>query len=154
MAEGRIFQINVSSGGVPKLAVPQADVTVAGVAGDRQRDLKHHGGPLRAVCLYAQERIQALLGEGHPVSPGALGENLTLAGLDWEAVVPGVVLNLGPEVALEVMSFTEPCGTIRGCFSDGDYQRILQDRHPGWSRVYAKVLAEGRVAVGQAAVLK
>jgi MOSC domain-containing protein YiiM len=148
MPAGRIVQINVSSGGVPKLALPHAEITTAGVAGDKQRDLKHHGGPDRAVCLYALERVEALQAEGHPVEPGALGENLTLAGLDWDAVAPGVTLRLGADVIVEVASYTAPCGTIRACFTDENPQRISQDRHPGWSRVYGRILAEGRVEVG------
>lgn len=148
MPASRIFQINISSGGVPKRPLERAEITAAGVVGDRQRDLKHHGGPDRAVCLYAVERIRDLQAEGHPVEPGALGENLTLEGIDWQKVVPGVVLRLGVAVVVEVVSYTAPCGTIRACFADGDPQRISQDRHPGWSRVYARVLAEGELAVG------
>ena len=44
---GRIVQISVSPGGVPKRPVESADVTAGGVAGDLQRDREHHGGPDR-----------------------------------------------------------------------------------------------------------
>ena len=52
-----------------------------GLEGDRQRDLRFHGGPLRAVSLYSLELIEALQAEGHPIAPGAMGENLTMAGV-------------------------------------------------------------------------
>ena len=81
---GRIVQISVSPGGVPKRPVEPADVTAAGLAGDAQRDLEHHGGPDRALCLFSMELIRALQAEGHPIAPGHIGENLTVEGLDWE----------------------------------------------------------------------
>src|SRR5690349_4183315 len=76
----KIHSLNVSNGGVPKLPVPSCDVRPSGIAGDRQRDHRYHGGPQRAVSLYSLELLEALRAEGHPVAPGALGENLTLAG--------------------------------------------------------------------------
>lgn len=56
-ATGRIFQINVSKGGVPKLAVRSSEVTPQGVAGDQHREVEIHGGPDRAVCLYSLEKL-------------------------------------------------------------------------------------------------
>lgn len=145
---GRIVQVGISPGGVPKTAVPSALVTVDGLAGDRHRDREHHGGPDRAVCLFPLEAIEALRREGHPVHPGTLGENVTVQGLTWEAVGPGVQLRLGVEVRLEVTSYTSPCLNIAGAFADRNYARISQKRYPGWSRVYARVLAGGTIAPG------
>lgn len=119
-----------------------------GLDGDWQKNRKHHGGPDRAVCLFALERIEALRAEGHPIAPGDVGENVTTVGLEWSRVVPGVRLQLGATCVLEITSFTEPCRTIRHAFSDGRSERIGQDRHPGWSRVYARVLSEGTVRAG------
>jgi MOSC domain-containing protein YiiM len=145
---GRIVQISVSPGGVPKTAVPSAHVTPAGVEGDGHRDLEHHGGPDRAVCLFSLEQIEALQAEGHPVVPGALGENVTIAGVDWAHVAPGSRIELGPEVVLEVTRYTSPCLNIRPSFVHGEYSRVSEKRHPGWSRVYARVLAGGRIQAG------
>jgi MOSC domain-containing protein YiiM len=145
---GRIVQISVSPGGVPKTAVPAADVTRQGVEGDGHRDLEHHGGPDRAVCLFSLEQIRALQAEGHPVVPGALGENVTIEGVDWAGVVPGSRLMLGAQVQLEITRYTSPCLNIRPSFSHGDYSRVSEKRHPGWSRVYARVLAPGRIEAG------
>jgi MOSC domain-containing protein YiiM len=149
---GRIVQINVSPGGVPKRPVPRARVTRLGVEGDAHRDAEHHGGPERALCLFALERIEALQAEGHPVEPGALGENLTVAGLDWAAVRPGDCFRLGADVVIQVTRFTSPCATIRAAFLDGGYARVSAQRHPGWSRVYARVLAPGEIRPGDAVV--
>ena len=150
---GRLVQINVSSGGVPKLPVPAARVTRGGVDGDRQRDLRYHGGPDRAVSIWSLEIIEALRAEGHPVVPGGAGENLTVSGLDWAAMRPGVRLRVGDAadgVELEVTAFAAPCPIIRRNFTGGSFDRISDKSHPGSSRVYCRVLREGRVAAGEA----
>ncbi len=144
----RIVQINISGGGVPKRPVEAAQVTRLGVEGDAHRDVEHHGGPERALCLFALERIRALQAEGHSIAPGSIGENLTVEGLDWKAVVPGSRLLLGAGVLVEVTRFTSPCGNILPFFRDGDYSRVSQKRHPGDSRVYARVLREGAIRAG------
>jgi MOSC domain-containing protein YiiM len=146
--KGRIVQISVSNGGVPKTAVPQARITEAGVEGDRQRNLEYHGGPDRAVCLFSMERIRDLQGEGHSIVPGAAGENVTVEGVDWDAVLPNSRILLGEDVALEVTRYTSPCVNIKPVFADGNFSRISQKRHAGWSRVYARVLVPGTVRAG------
>jgi MOSC domain-containing protein YiiM len=145
---GRIVQLNVSPGGLPKRPVPRARVTALGLEGDAHRNARHHGGPDRALCVFALERIEALRAEGHPVTPGALGENLTVSGIDWEAVRPGARFRVGEAVVIEVTRFTSPCVNIRPAFRDGEYARVSQTRHPGWSRVYARVLTPGAIEAG------
>lgn len=153
MRRGRIVQISISPGGVPKRPVAEARVGPLGIDGDGHADAEHHGGPERALCLWSLERIAALQAEGHPVAPGTAGENLTIAGLDWDLVVPGVRLLLGEGVLAEVTRYTTPCKTIRGSFRDGDFTRIHHVRFPGWSRVYARVLAGGVLRPGDAVEL-
>ena len=148
MGRGRIVQISVSPGGVPKLPVPAARVTELGLEGDQHRDMEHHGGPERAVCLFALEQIRVLQAEGHDVSPGAIGENLTVEGLDWERVTPGTRLELGADVLIEVTRYTSPCFNIKKNFTGGDISRVSQKRHPGSSRVYARVLRTGVIRQG------
>jgi len=149
-----LHQISVSNGGVPKRAVPQARVTKEGVEGDRQRNLKVHGGPDRAVCIYSLEVIEALREEGHSIAPGSAGENFTLAGLDWTRVTPGTKLRIGDAVRLEIMSYTAPCDHNACWFKDEDFSRMSQKKHPGWSRVYARVLSEGVVKQGDPVVVE
>jgi MOSC domain-containing protein YiiM len=145
---GRIFQINRSDGGLPKLACHLAEVTSLGLVGDRQEETDVHGGPDRAICLFSLERILALQAEAHPIFPGAIGENLTLFGVDWELMVPGARLRLGETVLLELTRYTTPCNNLIPYFIDGDYSRVAHKRHPGWSRLYARVLEAGRLRVG------
>ena len=152
MPSGRLHAINLSDGGVPKQPRPWAQVRVAGIEGDRQEDRRYHGGPDRAVCLYSRDLIEALQGEGHPIVPGAIGENLTLHGLDWTDIRPEVRIEIG-EVILEVTRAASPCHKIAGAFEHGAFTRVSQKLHPGWSRYYARVLREGIVTVGDRVVL-
>jgi MOSC domain-containing protein YiiM len=145
--EARVHSINTSDGGVPKLARASCAVTRNGLAGDRQRDQEYHGGPERAVSLYSLELIEALRREGHPIAPGTIGENLTLAGLDWAVLRPGVRLEIG-EISIELTADAPPCTNIAGSFKDGVFKRVAQKAYPGWSRFYARVLKEGTLRVG------
>jgi MOSC domain-containing protein YiiM len=146
-----VVQINVNSaGGVPKHPVARALLTYEGVQGDRQNDRKNHGGPLRAVSLYAIECIDALRAEGHPISAGSTGENITLRGLDWATLKPGDRLIIGERVRIEITNYVAPCKTIAASFSDQQFKRVSQKVHPGWSRLYARVLIEGTIHVGDA----
>ncbi len=144
---GRVHQINVSNGGVPKLPVAEAVVAVSGVSGDDQADKVHHGGPDQAVCLFSVDVIERLRREGHPIFPGAAGENLTLAGVDWDLVRPGARLRVG-EALLEITFPAAPCSKNARWFLNGRFNRMNDRKHPGWSRMYARVLTEGRVSTG------
>lgn len=150
----RLHQINVSDGGVPKRPVPEARITAAGVEGDRQRSRQFHGGPDRAVCLYSLELIEALKREGHPIEPGSTGENLTLVGVDWGSLAPGVRLRVGDAVRLQITDYTTPCKLNGRWFCEGDFLRISHKRYPGWSRLYARVLAGGPVRPGDAVTVE
>ncbi|MGH2634113.1 MAG: MOSC domain-containing protein [Tepidiformaceae bacterium] len=143
-----IVQLSRSGGGVPKLPIVEAEVTKLGIAGDSQNDTQNHGGPERALCLYAIEVIEALAAEGHAMAAGATGENITTRGLDWSLVVPGARLRLGAEVLIEVTRYTTPCYKNARWFMEGDFNRMHQNLFPGQSRVYARVLHTGSLRPG------
>jgi len=147
VTEARVCSINVSDGGVPKLARDICEVRRGGLEGDRQRDRENHGGTERAVSLYSMELIELLRAEGHPIAPGTIGENLTLAGLPWSEMRPGTRIEAG-EVVLQLASYASPCQIIAGSFRDGRVVRISEKVHPGWSRFYARVLKEGTLRKG------
>jgi MOSC domain-containing protein YiiM len=142
----RAARISMSAGGVPNRAVPAARVTTLGLEGDVQRNQRLHGGPERALCLFSLERIRALQAQGHPISPGSIGENLTVEGLQWSADTPGTILRLGAEVVVQFISYTALCPNIASPFRDRDQARVSQTRCPGQSRVYGRVLNEGELA--------
>jgi MOSC domain-containing protein YiiM len=142
----RIFQLSVSGGGVPKLAVREAHCGVLGLAGDQHAHPKIHGGPDRAVCLYSLEVIRALQEQGHPIFPGSVGENVTITGLPWATLAAGARLRLGDEVVVELTRIAAPCKQIVESFRDRNSTRLAE---PAVGRWYARVLAEGLVRVGQ-----
>jgi MOSC domain-containing protein YiiM len=147
-----VVQLSRSRGGVPKLAVEEALVTATGLDGDKQRDRRFHGGPTRALCLYSADLIEQLAVEGHPITRGSTGENVTIRGLDWRGLRPGTRLSIGA-VEVEVTGYAAPCKTIRGSFLGEDSTRISQKLHPGWSRVYCRVLREGTIRVDDVVAL-
>lgn len=144
----QIFQINTSSGGVPKLPVPTAEVMPLGLINDDHNDTVHHGGVEKAVSIFSLELIRALQMEGHPIFPGSTGENITLVGLDWSLVIAGLRLKLGPTATIEVTRFATPCQTIRESFKNLEFNRISWRTNPGWARAYARVLVPGKIAIG------
>lgn len=141
---GKVVSINTSAGGVPKRSVLFSNVHSLGLEDDRHIS-PNHGGPERAICIYSLELIKALRAEGHPIDIGTTGENFTVEDLDWSLMEPGVFVTVGAEVRLEVTTFTTPCKTIEASFTDGKFSRISQKLHPGWSRVYARVVTPGAV---------
>ncbi len=152
--QGRVVQVSVNpAGGVPKYRVPQARLQLNNVEGDKQRHLKFHGGPERAVCLFSWEVIRTLQEEGHPIDCGTAGENLTLEGIDWSLLVPGTQLRIGEEALIEITRPTTPCKTIAGSFVDGHFNRIHHKKSPTETRHYARVLCEGIVREGDAVTL-
>lgn len=145
---GRIHQISVSAGGVPKLPIDTAEVAHRGLIGDDQADKRHHGHPEQALCVWSLEVIEALQDEGHPIEPGYAGENITVAGLDWTLVVPGITLLFGDSVIAPVTFDATPCAKNAAWFTERDFRRMSHERHPGWSRMYTSVTAGGTIRVG------
>src|SRR5688500_7733917 len=130
MQDGRLIQVNVSDGGVPKLPVDAARITRGGVEGDRQASETVHGGPHRAVSLLGVEAIRRVASEGHPIGPGTTGENLTTEGFDVSTLPVGTRLVIGDGgeagdgVVLEISQPTNPCRTIRHSFTDLRFGRL------------------------------
>lgn len=151
---GMIHQLNVSDGGVPKLAIEEGEVTKQGLVGDRCANTRIHGGPQQALSLLGLEVIEKLAGEGHPIAPGTTGENVTIRGLDWPRIEPGMRLRIGDEVLVEITRYASPCKNIAGSFADGDVRRLSQLAAPGQSRLYAEVLREGVIRTGDVVTLE
>ncbi len=147
---GRVHQVSVSRGGVPKLPVDRAQVRRLGLDGDGHAEPEpDHGGPDRAVVLYALEAIARVAADGNTAFPGAFGENLTIEGIDWATLQAGDRLAVGDEgLLLELVKYTSPCDTLAHYFPDGRIARISHKVHPEDSRWCARVLAEGPVAAG------
>ncbi len=145
---GTIEGLFISGGGVPKVAVASGILGDAGLIGDSVKHTKIHGGPDRALCLFSADLLEALQAEGHPIKPGWIGENALLRGIDWADLEIGSVLHLGASAQVQVTDYTEPCNQIARAFTGRDFRRIQQLRHPGWSRLYVRVIVGGDMRVG------
>lgn len=147
---GTAMQINSSRGGVPKHeVVGKAAVSWSGLGVDRQDDRENHGRPWQAICLWSADVIERLTDEGHPIAPGLAGENITVGGVDWASITPGQRLRIGTTL-LETTPYSTPCSKNAPWFVGGDFRRMSHDLHPGWSRIYARVLEPGDVQAGDA----
>ena len=107
-----LAQLNISQGGIPKRPVERARVTRFGVEGDEQRNLKYHGGPNRAVCIYSAELYADLRREGIEVNSGDFGENFTTTGVDLIALAKGDRLRVG-DCLIEITDVRVPCNTLK-----------------------------------------
>ena len=154
---GQILQINTSRGGLPKRSIPSAFVTRLGLTGDSHAHPQIHGGPTRAVLLIAAEVIDDLTERGFPVFPGAMGENLTVQGLDIQALRIGDRLRAG-RALLEITQARGPCSQL-DVYGPSIKAEIYDDRvrlndpespHWGMSGLYASVIEEGEVRPGDA----
>jgi MOSC domain-containing protein YiiM len=108
---GKIQQISISRGGIPKRAIDQGNLTIAGFQGDSWDHPQIHGGPEQAVLLIASESLESLRTEGFMVHPGDLGENLTTEGLtpaNWRS---GQQYQVGQAV-IELTKVRAPCNTL------------------------------------------
>jgi MOSC domain-containing protein YiiM len=139
---GTVVQVNVSAGGIPKLAVASARVTADGVEGDWQRNRKYHGGPNRAVCIFSVELYQWLREKGIDLANGSVGENLTTCGLDLSRLAKGDRLLVGESCVVEITDVRVPCGNLKRW--DVDLPELIVG-NSGW---VGKVVSEGVVRAG------
>lgn len=123
-----------------------------GFEGDGQADLKHHGGPDKAVCAYPIEHYpywEELL--GNKLQYSAFGENITTAGLLETEVCIGDVYEIGTTL-LQVSQPRYPCFKISQKHGPADLPaKVLET---GYSGFYFRVLREGEIASGDVIVKK
>ncbi len=119
------------------------------LAGDRQSDLRVHGGPHKAVYAYPAEHYrywsQQLPGMDLPC--GMFGENLTTKGLIEDEVRIGDRLRVGTAV-LQVTQPRMPCFKLSIRFGRSDMVKLFWQS--GRCGIYFSVVAEGDVAAGDA----
>jgi len=144
---GHVDSLQASRGGVPKTATMFAEIRSGGVLGDVQGNRLHHGRPWQEVCLYSSDVLFALRDEGHPITAGGVGENVTIGGVDWSRIRGGLTITIG-DVRLTTTSPATPCHKISSCFVDGNINRIHHGERPGWARWYASVLVGGTIRPG------
>jgi MOSC domain-containing protein YiiM len=137
-----VISVNISPGGIPKRPIAVGPVSTEGIAGDGH-DHEKHNTPIQAICLIDAEDLDDLRSEGYDVGPGALGENLTVRGLDVDALAPGDRLRLSGGVELEYTKPRSPCYVLDAISPK------LKDVVKGRCGGYAKVLRPGEIRPGE-----
>jgi len=115
--------------------------------GDRQADLKVHGGVHKAVYAYPAEHYDYWRGElpGVNLPWGMFGENLTVEGIFEDQVSIGDQFRIG-SAELVVTQPRLPCYKLAIKFGRDDIiKRFLVSRRTGF---YFAVLTEGEVGAG------
>jgi len=118
-----------------------------GLSGDQQYDRTGHGGPDRALLMYAAQHYPRWRQEWgrKDVGPGGFGENLTVTGLTEDTACIGDVFQIG-EVRIEVSSPRSPCNNLARRHGIPDLVKtIVQNHRSGW---YLRVLQEGWLEAG------
>jgi len=137
-----VVSINVSSGGIPKYPVESCDVSVKGLAGDG-RDHDKHLSVDRAVSLIDREILDQLKSEGYDVSPGAVGENITVENLQLQSLEPGDNLTFLGGVRIELVEPRKPCFVLDPLGVN------LKKDIVGRCGYLARVIIEGTIAAGE-----
>ena len=120
-------------------------LTAFGFVGDEQGDVKHHGGPDKAVCCYPAEHYDAWRVEGLDLPDGAFFENLTLRGATEDKVYLGDVYRVGDAV-VQVTQPRTPCATISKKWANKDLPKLMMKANR--CGFYLRVIEEGEVSVG------
>lgn len=149
---GSVVQVSTSRGGVPKYAVPEAFVNPLGLDGDIQAHPEFHGGPRQAVLLISAEDVDALREGGFPVFYGALGENLTIRGIDFRQIRTGQRFRVGDAI-LEITKVRRPChqldpygpGIQKALFDSAVKKGDVHSPRWGMGGFYASVTKTGLV---------
>lgn len=117
-----------------------------GLDGDEQVDTSH-GGPDRAVYVYADEDAQWWAEQlDREIPPGLFGENLRTTGLDVTGARLGERWRVGDDVLLEVRRTRTPCENL--ALRMGIPRFHLDFSRSGRVGAMCRVLGEGVVRAG------
>jgi len=143
--------------GIAKRAVAgPVEARALGLVGDEQADLSVHGGLAKAVYAYPSEhypfwqtvRAQARVAAwGEALPPGALGENLTLAGLLEDQVWIGDVLRFSKGCELAVSEPRFPCFKFNAAMGFAQAAKLMTAN--GWCGFYLAVRQPGVLEAGE-----
>lgn len=155
-SSGRVHSLHIKprtygERGIPKRQVAEANVEVSGLEGDFNvfRQAKKNGTADRAVLIISRETLEELASEGWPVSPGDLGENITIERLDYKSLKVGDRLSIGA-IEIEITEPCMPCVNLKvlpyiGESGAAKFIKTLLGRR-GW---YAKVTKPGIIKKGE-----
>lgn len=127
---------------------------ISGMDGDEQGDLRHHGGPDKAIHAYSTRNLPLwaadLPDQAGLFVPGAFGENLVVGGIDESGIGLGDRWLIGVAIC-EVSQGRQPCWRLNLRFGRPDMAWQVQNTgRTGW---YFRVLEPGLIAAGNNGVL-
>lgn len=141
----------VSSAVVKQPLAGAGIVHADGLVGDEQADRTNHGGPGKALLVYASEHYAEPASPAFGLPVGSLGENVSTRGLVETDVRIGDVFSLGGTL-LQVSQPRRPC--FKMAARHGLRQLPVQMQDAGHTGYYLRVLVPGEVAAGQPMVLQ
>lgn len=141
-----VTSVNISPGGIPKRPIETAQVTVDGIVGDGRAHAKHIK-PTRAISLLEEHVVDQIRSEGYEVAPGAMGENLTVRGIDLQSLVPGTRLRFSGGVEIELVEPRAPCFVLDAIHPE------LKTAVRGRFGSMARVVTEGVLRVGESVMI-
>ncbi len=115
--------------------------------GDRQADLRVHGGVDKAVCVYSGDHYPAwrIELERPDMTSGGFGENFTVNGQTEQQVCLGDRFRIGAAV-VEVSQPRGPCVKLARRWDRPDLPKlVVASGRSGW---YLRVIDEGQVEAG------
>ncbi|HEK9103378.1 MOSC domain-containing protein [Bacillus pfraonensis] len=129
--------------GICKVLTEEAFLSKDGFRGDGVADLRFHGGPDRAVCVYPHEHYALWEQEFQTaLPPSTFGENITVTNMLERDVFIGDTYQLG-EAIIQVTQGRVPCSTISKRLGiPGILPRIVETGYTGY---LCRVLQEGVV---------
>lgn len=120
-----------------------------GLEGDEQANRRVHGGPEKAVYGYPVSNYPAWRADLPDIAerflPGAMGENLVIAGQDEASVHIGDIIRCGTAL-LQVSQLREPCSVFAAVMGTSRVVRaMVKSARCGW---YYRVLEPGSIGAG------
>lgn len=132
--------------GIVKTPVETAYLRQEGFDGDEQADLKVHGGPDKAVCLYPHEHYAAWEERlGCTLPAAAFGENLTVRDLLEDRVCIGDTYRVG-EALVQITQPRQPCAKLSSLLNQSLMPKWVIES--GFTGFYARCLQPGRIERG------
>ncbi|TWT32164.1 6-N-hydroxylaminopurine resistance protein [Thalassoglobus neptunius] len=122
-------------------------VGLTNIAGDEQADLKHHGGPDKAVLAYAAKHYDDWNLElpDSPFRAGSFGENLTVSGFSEADCCIGDIMRIG-DCELQISQPRQPCWKLSRYWNLPKLTiQVQQTGRTGW---YYRVHKEGDIEAG------
>ena len=171
MVEARIVSLNVgraaplrhARGEVPSAirktaAAGAVALGALGLDGDEQADLRVHGGPDKALCVYPREHAAwwaSALGIDLP--PGGAGENLSTVGLLEADVVIGDVYRIGAAEGANVGPLVQVSQPRQPCYKlaarHGNPQIAVAVQEAGTTGFYFRRVEAGELRSGDSIAL-